>query len=227
MTRIASGFTLLEMAIVLVILALLLGGLVMPLSAAREEERHRSTQAQMAEIEQALLGFAAAKGRLPCPATSLSSGQEDPQGGGVCASQHGFVPAATLGLMGSINSEGLLLDGWGSPLRYSVTAANSNAFTTSGNGGMRMLGLGLLAPDLRICPSGTSCASPVATAVPAVLLSLGKNWARPPSVHEAKNIDNTASFVFRSYSDSDFDDILVWLSPNLFYMTMIAAGQLP
>jgi len=226
-TRRAPGFTLLEMAIVLVILSLLLGGLMMPLAAAREQERRRSTQAQLMEIEQALLGFVSAHGRLPCPATSLSGGQEDPPGGGICSSLHGFVPSVDLGIQGSLNAGGLLLDAWGGPLRYSVTAANNNAFTSSGTGGMPLLGLGILAPDLRVCPGATSCASPVATGVPAVLFSQGRNRAEPPSVHEAKNIDNSTDFVFREYSDSDFDDIIVWLSPNLLYMTMIAAGQLP
>lgn len=225
--RSAAGFTLLEMAVVLVILSLLLGGLLMPLAAAREQEQRRATRELLLEIEQALLGFAAARGRLPCPATAASSGREEPVGGGVCTGQHGFVPAVDLGIRGSVNADGLLLDAWGSPLRYSVTDANANGFTSSGSNSLRALGLEVLAPDLRVCPSGTSCANPVATGVPAVLVSAGRNRANAPSVHEAKNLDSSRDFVFREYNDADFDDIIVWLSPNLFYMTMIAAGQLP
>lgn len=225
--RSAAGFTLLEMAVVLVILSLFLGGLLMPMTAAREQERRRATRELLLEVEQALLGFAAAQGRLPCPATAASSGREEPLGGGVCAGQHGFVPAADLGIRGSIDADGLLLDAWGNPLRYSVTDANASSFTSSGSGSLRALGLAVLAPDLRVCPSGTSCANPVATAVPAVLVSPGRNWGEPPSVHEAKNLGTGRDFVFREYNDNDFDDIIVWLSPNLLYMTMIAAGQLP
>src|SRR5664279_5024596 len=53
----------------------------------------------MRQAQEALLGFAAMNGRLPCPATAGSGGIESPIGGGVCLAPYsGFLPAATLQL---------------------------------------------------------------------------------------------------------------------------------
>jgi prepilin-type N-terminal cleavage/methylation domain-containing protein len=237
-----SGFTLIEMAVVLVILGLLLGGLLMPLSQSLENTKRSDAKAQLAEVEDALYGFAQANGRLPCPATPASGGREAPLGGGVCTRQHGFVPSATLGLTGAVNADGLLLDAWGNPLRYSVTTANAGAFTFTTAGAMRSAGLSALAPDLQIC-GDAPCAAQVATAIPAVVVSMGKNWAIFTAADEVANageavigggpsgasyrIANNLNFVSRDYSEVNYDDIITWLSPNILYTRMIAAGQLP
>lgn len=63
----ARGFILMELTVVLVIVALLLGGLLIPLSAQRDGEAIRGTEKYLADIRDALLGFAVANGRLPCP----------------------------------------------------------------------------------------------------------------------------------------------------------------
>ena len=69
--RIASGgFTLVELTIVLIIIALLISGMMVPLSAQRDIQRIGGTQKQLAEIREALFGFAIINGRLPCPATA-------------------------------------------------------------------------------------------------------------------------------------------------------------
>lgn len=235
-----SGFTLIEMAVVLAILALLLGGLLMPLRQSLENTRRSDAKVQLAELEDALYGFAQANGRLPCPATPASGGREAPLGGGVCTRQHGFVPSATLGLTGAVNVDGLLLDAWDNPLRYSVTTVNASAFTTAG--AMRSTGLAALAPDLRIC-GDAPCAAQVATAIPAVVVSMGRNWAVFTAADEVANagevvigggpsgatyrIANNLNFVSRDYSEVNYDDLIIWLSPNILYTRMIAAGQLP
>ena len=69
MKRTAAGFSLVEMAVVLVIVGLLLGSLMMPLSAQMENQRRETTAAGVAEVGEALLGFAAVYRRLPCPDT--------------------------------------------------------------------------------------------------------------------------------------------------------------
>ena len=63
-----NGFTLIEMAIVLMIVGLLLGGLLVPLSAQMDQRNISDTQKAMSEIKEALIGYAMANGRLPCPA---------------------------------------------------------------------------------------------------------------------------------------------------------------
>ena len=52
------GFTLIEMAIVLVIITILIGGLAVPLSAQIQARRIAETRADMRAIEEVLIGFA-------------------------------------------------------------------------------------------------------------------------------------------------------------------------
>lgn len=235
-----SGFTLVEMAIVMVIVGLMLGGLMLSLSQTTENTRRGDVHAQLAEVNEALYGYAQANGRLPCPATPASNGAELPAGGGVCSRQHGFVPSATLGLKGTVNADGLLLDPWNNPLRYSVTTANASAFTTTNR--MQTTTMAALTPDLRICREA-ACANLISSTIPVVILSLGKNWAVFASTDEVANagettvgggpsgavyrIANNRDFVSASYNEANFDDLITWISPNILYTRMIAAGKLP
>lgn len=109
------GFSLLELAIGLVILALVAVGMTASLTKLGEQRRITDTRAAVAGARDALLAFAAVQGRLPCPATAATNGQEAIAAnvGGVitCAAQSGFLPAVTLGLSG-VDENGLLLDAW-------------------------------------------------------------------------------------------------------------------
>lgn len=235
----SSGFTLVEMAIVMVIIALILGGLIGTMKQTTENSRRSETQLQLEEVIAALYGYAQANGRLPCPAIPASNGAEALTGG-ACTRAHGFVPSATLGLRGAVNSDGLLLDSWNNPLRYSVTTANNNAFTTTG--GMQTTTMATLAPNLRICREAT-CTNVIAGTIPVVVLSMGKNWAEFTSADEVANggeatlaggpsgatyqTANNLDFVQAPYNQSTFDDMLSWISPPVLYTKMIAAGKLP
>lgn len=131
-----SGFTLIELTIVLVIVALLIGGMLVPLSAQRDLQNTSDTQKQLSLISEALLGFAAAQNRMPCPATATSNGRESfcTNAAGACGSEqfvvqahgrctdffNGFVPAATLGLSPT-DEQGFAIDSWGNRIRYAIT----------------------------------------------------------------------------------------------------------
>ena len=188
----ARGFTLTEMAVVLLIVAILIAGLVIPLSTQQEVKARQDTEKTLSDIREALLGFAAANGRLPCPATAASNGLEAPVTGGVCtlsdpadAVPAGFVPGVTLGLA-PLDATGRVLDAWGNPVRYAVTNSNSSAFTTFD--GVRNIGMANIAlPLLHVCSSGNgmqnagtaSAACPaggdLTTSAVAVLHAVGKN----------------------------------------------------
>jgi type II secretory pathway pseudopilin PulG len=235
------------MAIVLVIVGLLLGGLLMPLSTQVEQRRIGETQKALDEIKEALIGYAVAHDRLPCPASATSNGIESPVGGGVCTNPfNGFLPAATLGLP-QIDSQGYAVDAWGLPqnrIRYAVSTANTSAFTTLN--GMKTTTMGTLAPDLSVCASATgitatACGTASLTLTNnavAVIYSLGKNAptggtgtdeAANPNPNSANNDQ-----VFVSHppaptgaANGEFDDIVTWLSPNILFNRMVAAGRLP
>lgn len=123
-----QGFTLVEMAIVLVIFGLVLSALLLPLRAQREQAAQAQTINTLDNAKQALLGFAQANGRLPCPAIT-GSAVASPNGGGACSVQLGFLPAATLGIQPT-NSQGFAVDAWNNPIMYAVTQSNMGGAAT-------------------------------------------------------------------------------------------------
>ena len=94
---IQSGFTLIELAIVLFVVALLLGGMLLPLAGQQDIRNFGDTQKILIESRDALLGFAMANDRLPCPASAASNGVESPAGGGACTNPYDgcWTPAST------------------------------------------------------------------------------------------------------------------------------------
>lgn len=231
-----------EMAVVLVIVGLLLSALLLPLSAQLEQRNISQTQKTISEIKEALTGYAVINGRLPCPASSLSLGQEDPIGGGACAASYtGFVPGVTLSLSPT-DTQGFVIDGWGNRIRYAVTTANANAYTTSN--GLKAAGLSMLNPNLYVCSanggSTLNCGgTPIlTTSAPAVIYSTGMNGrSGGTGVDELQNpnpnsADNNLVFVSHDITNAsspngEFDDIVAWISNNILINRMVLAGQLP
>jgi len=68
--KLKSGFTLIEIAIVLLIVTILLGYSVAMVPVQQELKQYREVNAEMNEIVNALVGFAQINGRLPCPDTT-------------------------------------------------------------------------------------------------------------------------------------------------------------
>jgi hypothetical protein len=68
--------------------------------------------------------------------------------------------------------------------------------------------------------------------VPAVIYSTGKNGASGgTSADEAENpnpnsADNNRVFVSHDFTPT-FDDMVIWISPNILFNRMVAAGKLP
>lgn len=231
-----SGFSIIELAIVLAIVSTLLGGLLFSLSEIQESNNRTDSANTVDEIVQALYGFAQINGRLPCPATPASFGAESPPNGGACDWDYGFVPWSTLGLNGPINTDSLLVDNWLNPYRYNVTDVGGDAFTRAG--GLRGVALATLPTALRVCSTpGCGANTVLADSAPAVIVSLGANWATFTSADEVANsgertrngyrLANNDDFVSVPYNELIFDDMITWLSPNVLYTKMVAAGQLP
>ncbi len=200
-----QGFTLVEMAIVLLIMALLLGGGLTVLTSQTEQQHVKDTQRLLDESIEALIGFALANGRLPCPASGTSAGQESfctnaagacgaaitppavtPSHGRCTNAYNGFLPAATLGIATS-GGGGFATDAWGitqNRIRYAVSTSNAFAFTALN--GMSSTTMATLAPDLRVCASATGITTNTCGSAPvntltinavAVVYSVGGNAA--------------------------------------------------
>lgn len=219
--RFSTGFSLVEMSIVLVILGVLLGGLITPFSTQLDTSKRKGAEAQIQDIHDALLGFAANNGRLPCPATAASNGLSAPNvATAACTSNAGFVPVATLGLNGPVDTNGRLLDPWLNPVRYTLTSANAGAFSND-------LTLGL-SPDLQVCAQSACTTTLTATAV-AVVFSPGGDGAATTSADQLENIDGDTRFVERIFSEqvgAEFDDHIVWVSVNTLVYNLVRAGQI-
>ena len=246
-----SGFTLIEMAMVLMIVGLLLGGMLVPLSAQMDQRNNSDTQKALSDIKEALIGYAIANGRFPCPASSTSYGVENFASSGGSAANgncsnfyNGFVPASTLGITSTVDNlgnTGFAVDSWGNRIHYAVTSWNSSSpalndvFTTTN--GMKTVGMASLAPNLLVCSSstasgfgssscGTNNALTSSPGVPVVIFSTGKNGPNSGGPDEAANLANNITFVSHTPTPT-FNDLVVWISPNILFNRMVAAGTLP
>lgn len=146
MKSIQSGFTLVEIAIVLLIVTILLGYTVALFPRQQQLKQYRALNQDMDRVVEAIVGFAQVNGRLPCPSLPASVGIEANSANG-CIFYGGFVPVNTLGLDGRFNEDSLLLDPWGNPYRYYVTDVDTDLAGVIGNsdftapGEMRNIGL--------------------------------------------------------------------------------------
>ncbi len=224
-----SGFTLVELAIVLVIVALLAGGLMVGIAAQRNAAENIDAQHQLESIREALLGFAMANGRLPCPALpALASTDINNAGKENCAQPFGVVPWVTLGLPEA--------DPWGNRFTYFA----SNQFTAVPTGGA----LASFNLSTGIAPNSTAGlanikdgnGNVIASDLPAVIVSHGSHSAgawQPSGDQlpgatgdELENANTTLTFISHTPSNG-FDDLVTWIVPSILKSKMVAAGRLP
>lgn len=183
-----SGFTLVEIAIVLLVVTILLGYTVALFPIQQELKQYRKADREMNEIIEHLIGFAQVNGRLPCPDTrgilngGIIDGQEDivdvvvnatgaiaaspadniPDG---CLGYFGFIPAGTIGMTGSFAANGQLLDPWGVGYGYHVSNFSANTIPTTPSidlvtpNGVREEGLANVIPDLNVCSTSLNAAA--------------------------------------------------------------------
>lgn len=223
------GFSLIELAIVLVIVTLLIGGLAVPLSAQIQARRVAETHKTLAEATDAIVGYAMTHPAtplnsrfLPCPDIN-GDGKED-RTAGACSSvsgtvSSGYLPWVDLGVASQ--------DAWGNRLRYAVVATladNNTGFSTASR----------TPPDpLVFCSTSTcSAASPdVANNLASVVVSHGPNGRgalnvnnspanlneAPGGADELANLDADSIYIKRSptaagTASGEFDDLPVSIS---------------
>jgi prepilin-type N-terminal cleavage/methylation domain-containing protein len=234
-SRYQTGFTLIELAIVLVIIGVLVGSILGTLGARIDNARRTETREALETIKLALYGFAMSQSpvRLPCPDTN-NDGFEDPAGG-PCATltSPGNLPWATLGI-----NRG---DAWDSTYSYWVADeySNSTGFSVATNA----TGVGMIDDD-------DDGINPISNNVAAVIISHGKNQygsidvnniaraAVPAGAvydYERENLDTDGAapvlFISRPVAGEGaataYDDMITWIPEYVLKGKMVQAGVLP
>lgn len=227
----ARGFSLVELAVVMAIVALLMGGMMYTLSSQVEQRNFEDTRRRLEQARDLILGFAIVNGRLPCPATASSAGDESPSGGGTCTTGYaGWLPARAIGYQ-QTDAGGYAVDAWGNRIRYAVSIATpyntqtpqvcrpvsattppvTPHFTNKDN--LKANGIDCQPNDLLVCKSATGITSTTCggaanqvmstSLVVALVFSTGKNGATGGTgVDEAANLDGNATFVFHTPTPS-------------------------
>lgn len=152
-----SGFTLIEMSIVLLVLSIVLGGILTVLTQQTNAKKNAELKQKLDIIQEALMAYRVTNNNLPCPADFTVAVTSSNFGGvatnaGVCTTNGtytngyrtnspgnitanmssgnvaaGMVPVRSLGL-----SDDYAFDPWGGRIMYGVDirATGTNAFTT-------------------------------------------------------------------------------------------------
>lgn len=235
-----AGFTLIELAVVLLVLGVLTRALVTPLGTVLHERRVQATDDRLESVRQALLGHLVTTGTLPCPlqvgisASIAASGSRAVD----CSRGQGGVPARLLGVEGPVDAAGALLDSWGRPLSYAVSLSSSREagdidspdWTSVGEAAA--VGLSELDADLVLCQAAYSGSCPRAAlradAIAFVVLSGGADDSSVDA--QVENIDGDRVFAVAPRSTVDghrFDDLLVWASRNELAYWLLRAEWLP
>ena len=269
-----KGFTLLEMAIALLIVVLLLGGMLGPLSSRRLQQDRVDTKKYMENVRQALIGYSIINGRLPCPdcpdttvgtcgsGGTANDGIED-KSGGVCRTRVGGDLKTSVGNIPWVDLQVDETDTWKHHLTYEVTsefADDTDGTTTANCNDTVTVGVSFelcATGDIKIynayaSPGSYATTPDVADKVVAVLVSHGENgydstqtnvevenYGRNP-VNPDTGTNILSSYTAGNYSDkiyvskdydaagSDaFDDLVIWLSPNILMDRMVMSGRLP
>jgi type II secretory pathway pseudopilin PulG len=175
-----SGFSLVELAVVMTVVAFLLGGLMYTLSAQIEQRNFEETRRRLEQARELVLSFAIVNGRMPCPARSAATaapvtvtGDEvvttatgcigdavtDYYGGVSGGVTLGLLPARAIGFQ-QTDSSGFAVDAWGNRIRYSVANLTTPAgpcptphFVNATN--LKANGISCQPNDLLVCKSAT------------------------------------------------------------------------
>lgn len=226
MNEALRGFTLVEMAVVLFIIGLLIAGVLGPLETQLEVRDRRQTIDLLAQLTDALYGYALTNGRLPCPDTN-GDGAPDPifvpgdPGTAICDAAEAFLPWAELGVAPG--------DAWNNRFRYRVSApkytrpeADGLCNGNDGDDSTRHFDL-CTTGAIQVLSRGDNPATngsqegkfsfTSASNIPAIIVSHGRNGlgattvggqprALPATGDEQENTDGDTVYYTRGYSDA-------------------------
>jgi hypothetical protein len=223
----------------------LLGVIMAPLATQFRLRAMNDAERGLAEIKEALIGFAMTNQRLPCPDSDATpDGQENPPGGGACTSSEGFLPWTTLGVDAA--------DVWGRLYRYRVSPEFTFQTAPGSPPAVGQLDLSD-AGDINIVDrAGDKSEITLTTTAVAAVVSLGGNGfggrdtdgntlVVPTGSDELENTDSDVKFVRRSYSPGaatcsdtagttpfcEYDDLVIWIPEPVLKNHLVEAERLP
>lgn len=231
--RIQHGFSLVEVAIVLVIIGVLLAGITGPLSTWRDHAAYKQTELYLEQSRKALLTFAAVKGYLPCPDTD-GDGDED-RTLNHCDSDHGTLPWLDLGLEketpwnaaaayivhGRADNECDTSTANKAECFFSSNATEQYNFSTSA-GFPGKLNIND-ADAKKLVEQGVAIV--ISYGVNSDVLTAAKCTANSGGVLEAENCDNDETFIHtthRTAAGNSYDDQLIWLDKLSLHGLLLA-----
>ena len=233
-----SGFTLIEIAVVLVIVGLLVGSFIGTFADRIDDTRRDTTKKDLEEIKRVLMAYAYTRSppHLPCPDTDDPPDGRENRVAGVCQIT-GYLPWLDLGVG--------YADVWDNRYRYWVNTDYANN-----------VGFNLTTPDVGANSGtvrtriGSSGPLDILDNAVAVVFSHGKNMLGAKSVDdvdrtaipaggthidELENNDGDRDFISRipreegasAINGGFYDDIIIWVSSYELKARMVEAGVLP
>ncbi len=187
----SKAFTLIELAIVLVVLGVLLSLGIRLFGTMVKDRKYQETQKILSKARDALVGYVMSTGALPCPDAD-DDGQADGTGGTcTCTWPNCYLPEVTLGVRG--------LDAYRSRIYYQV----DNNFTAFGSVRGFCVHAPFLSPSIKVT-DGTNAYYVVAVVLSPGLTDADNNGSK-------LDLDNSDGSQFMQESQqmsSNYDDIL-------------------
>jgi len=217
-----SGFSLLEMTVVLLILGLLIAGMLMPLQAQWEYSKRQQTTKALAEIKEALIGFAILNGRFPCPSfvtdpAHIAFGVAAATCPRASATSEGYLPWKTIG----VNET----DAWGITQRTDTGSMHGYWRYRIDENYVGIFSFATQFSDqLQIRNSVGHILTTTSERPIAVIYSTGKNLHADG---ENADYEATAGVYQSDVQSTSFDDMLIWITRPLLMNRMVSAGKLP
>lgn len=227
-----KGFSLLEMALALLLVGILIQSATSMLSQNRQHQTYKETEQQLQNIKQVLLSYIQINQFLPCPDTN-QDGRENRETDGECSADQGRLPYLEFGGVGQ-------QDEFGNPFFY-ATNTNSTSNTQANNLRLACRSASVFAKSGDInnefyqCPNdltmhclSSQCDSHCGSACTLV----ERQRSMPPYFNLITNPLGTSSSFLGSLricydqpSECDGDTGFSLLSANLIPLTVISFGQ--
>lgn len=207
-----AGFTLAEIAIVLVIVTVLASMFVLPLGGQIEAKRRAEAREALDDIRTALVGYAIIHARLPCPTFTTDTSD----------SKHGIAPPASPPCTAS-TSDGLLpwreigvppRDPWGNYWRYQVDPNFATTITSTTATARNLIVRDHDGADLTLTTDNTAA---------FIVYSVATNQA-PDGLNASFETGTSATYE-GGEPTTNFDDMLIWMGRPMLIARLAEAGS--